>query len=123
MNTDLEEDIHEHSENPRIPLRRNNTQYTELGHPSPNSFYRCLMYSSVAMIFLSLSFLVTITALVAPLTRKTSEILDDSQKTLQDLEFVMPEIKEGLMILKDFCHIPEFQNYCYPHIKNSTFSL
>jgi len=121
MNTDLEDDIvQEHSENPRMPLRRN-THYTELGPPSPNSFYRCLMYSSVGMIFLSLSFLVTITALVAPLTRKTSEILDDSQKTLQDLEFVMPEIKEGLMILKDFCHIPEFQNYCYPHIGNSTF--
>ena len=44
----------------------------------------------------------------------TMEILKDSQITIDDLQSVMPEIKEGLEILHDFCRIPEFKEYCYP---------
>jgi len=109
MNTVDEDDMQ--LEGPRVPLRY---PYTDMGHP--HHFNRCLFYSAFTMTFISMSLLIAITAVVTPLTSHVSEILTDSRETLRDLDTVMPEIKEGLMILKDFCHIPDFQKYCYPHV-------
>ena len=84
---------------------------------SPQQFNRCLAYSAFSMIFFSTSLLVILTILISPVTREVSETLDDSHTTISDLQTILPEIKESLQILKDFCHIPDFQKYCYPHLK------
>ena len=86
---------------------------------NPNNFNRCLAYSGFSMLFLSTSLLIILTILISPVTREVSETLEDSHTTISDLQTILPEIKESLQILKDFCHIPDFQKYCYPHTQNN----
>jgi len=81
---------------------------------TPHHFNKCVFYSGYIMVLINMGLLIGILAYIAPIGSMTMEILKDSQITIDDLQSVMPEIKEGLEILHDFCRIPEFKEYCYP---------
>lgn len=82
--------------------------------PVPHSLHRCLFFSAWLMTFVSTCILLAISCTMASVSHEVAEMFHDSQKTLVDLQVIIPEIKESLEILDDFCGMPEFTKYCHP---------
>jgi hypothetical protein len=51
---------------------------------------------------------------MSSISNEVVDVFHDSQTTLADLQIIIPEIKESLHILDEFCGIPEFSKYCHP---------
>jgi len=81
-----------------------------------NPVHRCLFYSVVIMICFNTCVLLGLLIMVAPETGELKEIVNDSGILLKDLKIIIPEIKDSLEILKDFCTMEEFHKYCYPNL-------
>ena len=102
----------------RIPLRMPNQIDS-----SPHIMLKCMFHSAFTMIFLTMMTLFIIIGMISHTGHKVSTTLSDSQLVITDLKTIMPEIKQGLEILHDFCHIPEFKEYCFPHLYiNNTYT-
>ena len=80
----------------------------------PNHFNRCLFFSGFTMLCVNTCILLIIIITIGSEAKELSELLDDSQSTMVDLQIIIPEIKDSLQILEDFCKMDEFSKYCYP---------
>ena len=82
----------------------------------PNQFNRCLFFSGFTMLCVNTCILLIMIITIGSEANELSELLDDSQSTMVDLQIIIPEIKDSLQILEDFCKMDEFSKYCYPEI-------
>lgn len=78
----------------------------------PNNFNRYLLYSGYFMLLINMVILVSIIAMVAPMSPELHDLLSDSHDTITDLKIMMPEMEKALQILNDFCKMDEFRKYC-----------
>lgn len=81
----------------------------------PNYFSRCLFLSGWIMTFVSTCTILTFVLTLTSMSGEVSDVFHDSQTTLDDLQIIIPEIKDSLQILEDFCNMPEFHKYCHPN--------
>ena len=82
----------------------------------PNQFNRCLFFSGFTMLCINTCILLIMIITIGSEAKELTELLTDSQSTIADLQIIIPEIKDSLQILKDFCKMDEFSKYCYPQL-------
>ena len=80
----------------------------------PHPFHRCMFFSAWLMTFISTCILLAVSCTMASVSNEVADVFHDSQTTLTDLQVIIPEIKESLQILDDFCGMPDFAQYCHP---------
>jgi hypothetical protein len=80
----------------------------------PQSFHRCIFFTGWLMTLISTCILLAMSCTMSSISNEVVDVFHDSQTTLADLQIIIPEIKESLHILDEFCGIPEFSKYCHP---------
>ena len=81
-------------------------------HCNHNVVHYGLFYTGYLMVLMLFFFTISVLIHTSPLLGDANELIQDSHTTIKDLQVIIPDVKNALRILDDFCKMNEFAKYC-----------